>query len=49
MMQKKVRIAINAEAARRAGFKISAKLLKVGKIIKAAEDAGGRLNGDKDK
>jgi hypothetical protein len=36
--QKKVRFAINIEAARRAGLKISAKLLKLAKIIKASED-----------
>jgi hypothetical protein len=33
--QKKVRFAINIEAARRAGLKISAKLLKLAKIVKA--------------
>ena len=36
--QKKVRFAINIEAARRAGIKISAKLLKLAKIIKVPED-----------
>jgi hypothetical protein len=36
--QKKVRFAINIEAARRAGLKISAKLLKLAKIIKVQED-----------
>jgi hypothetical protein len=36
--QKKVRFAINIEAARRAGLRISAKLLKLAKIIKATED-----------
>ena len=36
--QKKVRFAINIESARRAGLKISAKLLKLAKIIKVPED-----------
>jgi hypothetical protein len=36
--QKKVRFAINIEAAKRAGLKISAKLLKLAKIIKIPED-----------
>jgi hypothetical protein len=36
--QNKVRFAINIEAARRAGLRISAKLLKLAKIIKATED-----------
>jgi hypothetical protein len=36
--QKKVRFAINIEAARRAGFKISAKLLKLSKIINVTKD-----------
>jgi hypothetical protein len=36
--QNKVRFAINIEAARRAGLRISAKLLKLAKIIKASED-----------
>lgn len=36
--RKKVRFAINIEAARRAGIKISAKLLKLAKIIKVPED-----------
>jgi hypothetical protein len=36
--QKKVRFAINIEAARRAGLRISAKLLKLAKIIKASEE-----------
>lgn len=36
--QKKVRFAINIETARRAGLKISAKLLKLAKIIKVLED-----------
>ncbi|HEX2767704.1 MAG TPA: YfiR family protein [Geobacteraceae bacterium] len=36
--QKKVRFAINIDAARRAGLKISAKLLKLAKIIKASDD-----------
>ncbi len=35
--QKKVRFAINVDAARRAGLKISAKLLKLAKIFDAAE------------
>lgn len=36
--QKKVRFAINIEAARRAGLRISAKLLKLAKIVKPASD-----------
>jgi hypothetical protein len=36
--QKKVRFAINIEAARRAGLKISAKLLKLAKIVKIQEN-----------
>jgi predicted nucleic acid binding AN1-type Zn finger protein len=36
--QKKVRFAINIEAAKWAGLKISAKLLKLAKIIKVPED-----------
>lgn len=36
--QKKVRFAVNIEAARRAGLKISAKLLKLAKIIKVPAD-----------
>jgi len=36
--QRKVRFAINIEAAKRAGLKISAKLLKLAKIIKVPED-----------
>jgi hypothetical protein len=36
--QKKVRFVINIEAAKRAGLKISAKLLKLAKIIKVSED-----------
>jgi hypothetical protein len=36
--QKKVRFAINIEAARRAGLKISAKLLKLAKIVKLPSD-----------
>lgn len=36
--QKKLRFAINIEAARRAGLKISAKLLKLAKIIKFPEE-----------
>jgi len=36
--RKKVRFAINIEAAKRAGIKISAKLLKLAKIIKVPED-----------
>ena len=36
--QKKVRFAINNEAARRAGFKISAKLLKLAKIVNTSKD-----------
>jgi hypothetical protein len=36
--QKKVRFAVNLEAARRAGLKISAKLLKLSKIVRSAED-----------
>lgn len=35
--QKKVRFAVNIEAARRAGLKISAKLLKLARIVKSAE------------
>jgi len=36
--QKRVRFAVNIEAARRAGLKISAKLLKLAKIIKGTEN-----------
>jgi hypothetical protein len=36
--QKRVRFAVNLEAARRAGLKISAKLLKLAKIIKSTEN-----------
>jgi hypothetical protein len=36
--RQKVRFAINNEAARRAGFKISSKLLKLAKIITATKD-----------
>jgi hypothetical protein len=36
--QKKVRFAVNLEAARRSGLKISAKLLKLSKIVRSAED-----------
>ena len=36
--QKKVRFAINIESARRAGLKISAKLLKLAKIVKPPSD-----------
>jgi hypothetical protein len=36
--QKKVRFAINIEAARRAGFKISAKLLRLAKIVKVSKE-----------
>ena len=35
---KKVRFAINIEAARRAGFKFSAKLLKLAKIVNVSKD-----------
>jgi hypothetical protein len=35
MEQKKVRFAINMEAAKRAGFKISSKLLKLAKIVRS--------------
>jgi len=36
--QKKVRFTINIDAAKRAGLKISAKLLKLAKIVKVPED-----------
>jgi len=36
--QRKVRFTVNIEAAKRAGLKISAKLLKLAKIIKVPED-----------
>jgi hypothetical protein len=38
MEQKKVHFAVNIEAARRAGLKISAKLLKLAKIIKPTDN-----------
>ncbi len=36
--QKKVRFAVNMEAARRAGLKISAKLLKLARIVRSTEN-----------
>ena len=36
--QKKVRFAVNTEAARRAGLKISAKLLRLARIVKATDN-----------
>lgn len=38
MEQKKVHFAVNIEAARRAGLKISAKLLKLAKIVKPTDN-----------